>query len=382
MVLILAALVGVGAWISVRVTSTVAAKQEIETKRKTAPAAFDEVPVVQVTRAEAALWTPVLPFEGTIDARQRAELGFKVGGRLGSVGVRLGDKVKAGQLLGQLDAAEASAQRQAASAQLDAARAQVALAVDQESRTGRLVETGALASAQGVQAEQQRALAQAQAAAANAQLGLAQTTLANHVLVAPFAGVVTRAPSTRGAVVTPGQSLFEVVDNSKALLRGTVNEADAEYFREGAPVTVGGAKVGTVRVIVNVLDRITRRVPVEAELDPNQDLRVGSFVRATIGGAEKIPVFRVPGTALRPGSQGTLMIVEGDTLREAEVRFAVEAESGALLVRSGLQAHELVVVAPRPESKTGDRVKVAPREKAGEVAHSGDGAVPVVEGKK
>lgn len=76
------------------------------------------------------------------------------------------------------------------------------------------------------------------------------------------------------------------------------------------------------------------------------------------------------------------MIVEGDTLREAEVRFAVEAESGALLVRSGLQAHELVVVAPRPESKTGDRVKVAPREKAGEVAHSGDGAVPVVEGKK
>lgn len=359
MVLILAGVVGVGAWISVRVTTTVAAKQEIETKRKSAPAAFDEVPVVQIIRPQADEWTPILPFEGTIDANQRAELGFKVGGRLGSVRVRLGDKVKAGQLLGQLDAAEASAQKRAASAQLDAAHAQVALAVDQESRTGRLVETGALASAQGVQAEQQRALAQAQAAAANAQLGLAQTTLANHALVAPFAGVITRAPSTQGAVVSPGQALFEVVDNSAMLLRGTVNEADAELFKAGAPVTVDGTKVGTVRVIVNVLDRVTRRVPVEAELSPNQALRVGSFVRATIGGADKVAVFRVPGSALRPGSQGTLMVVDGETLREVEVRFAVEPETGALLVRSGLHGDEKVVASPRPEAKSGDRVKVA-----------------------
>lgn len=364
MILVFVALAGVGAWTFARVTTTVAAKQEIETKRKQAPVTLDEIFEVNVVRPERAEWVPVVPFEGTIDANQHAELGFKVGGRLGKVGVRLGDRVKAGQLLGQLDAQEASAQRQAAAAQLDAARAQVALTRDQEDRTGKLVQSGALASAQGVQAEQARALAEAQAAAASANLGLAQTTLANHALVAPFSGIVTRAPSTRGAVVAPGQALFEVVDNSRLLLRGTINEADVGYFAPGAPVLIDGKKVGAVRVVVGVLDRLTRRVPVEAELDPSDELRVGSFIRATIAGADKIPVFRLAGTALRPGSQGTVMVVEGDRLREVEVRFSVEPETGELLVRSGLRGDEQVVRAPRPEAATGDRVKVVDASQA------------------
>lgn len=358
LILVLLSIASVSAWTFARVSTTVAEKQEIASKRKQAPVSLEEVFEVNVVRPERAEWLPVVPFEGTIDANQRSELGFKVGGKLARVFVRLGDRVKTGQLLGQLDAQEAAAQKQAAAAQLDAARAQLALTRDQEDRTGKLVQSGALASAQGVQAEQARALAEAQAAAASANLGLAQTALANHTLVAPFSGIVTRAPSTQGSVVAPGQALFEIVDNSRLLLRGTINEADVGYFAPGAPVLIDGKKVGSVRVVVGVLDRVTRRVPVEAELDPSEDLRVGSFVRATIAGTDKISVFRLPGTALRPGSQGTVMVVEGDRLREVEVHFSVEPETGELLVRSGLRGDEQIVKAPRPEAATGDRVKV------------------------
>ncbi len=364
LVLVLVSLALVGTWTFTRVSTTVAEKQEIEEKRKRAPVSLDEIFEVNVVRPELAEWVPVVPFEGTIDANQRSELGFKVGGKLARVAVRLGDRVKTGQLLGQLDALEAAAQRQAAAAQLDAARAQLALTRDQEDRTGKLVQSGALASAQGVQAEQARALAEAQAAAASANLGLAQTSLANHTLVAPFSGIVTRAPSTQGSVVAPGQALFEIVDNSRLLLRGTINEADVAFFAPGAPVLIDGNKVGAVRVVVGVLDRLTRRVPVEAELDPSDALRVGSFVRAIIAGTDKISVFRLPGTALRPGSQGTVMVVEGDRLREVEVHFSVEPETGELLVRSGLRGDEQIVKAPRPEAATGDRVKVATANQA------------------
>jgi RND family efflux transporter MFP subunit len=354
-------LIGVTAWLATRVTTTVTAKKAIEVERRAKPQLADSAVEVTLAPLTRAKWGATAPLEGTVEAKDRAELAFKVGGRLASVNVRVGDRVKVGQLLGRLDSNEAAAQMRAAEAQLDAARAQTVLTEDQGQRTQKLVASGALAEATAVQATQADALSQAQARAAKAQLALAAASVSNHVLVAPFSGVVTRAPTTRGAVVGPGQALFEIVDNSELRLKGTVNEADAVLVAQGAPVTIetdAGVAKGKVRVVVEVLDRVTRRVPVEVDLEPHAALRVGSFVRAVIQSEREVDVIAVPGGALRSGSQDTLMIVVDGRLEERQVRFAVDPKSGTLLVRSGLEGTEQVVLLPRPEAKTGDSVRI------------------------
>jgi RND family efflux transporter MFP subunit len=362
-IMLVAFLVGVGGWLATRVSSTVQANKAIELDRKARPVVATDVTEVSLAPLGRGRWGAKVAIEGTVEAKDRAELAFKAGGRLAQVNVRVGDMVRAGQILGQLDANEAAAQLRAAEAQLEAARAQAALAADQGERTGKLVASGALAEATGVQAVQGRALAEAQVRAAAAQLSLVKATLSNHALVAPFSGVVTKAPTTRGSVVSPGQALFEVVDNSALRLKGTVNEADAALVAAGASVEVetdrGPAK-GKVRVVVQVLDRVTRRVPVEVDLDLHSGLRVGGFVRALISGEREVDVITVPGSSLRPGSQDTVLVVEGDRLAEKQIRFAVEPNTGTLLVRSGLRGDEKVVLAPRPEAKSGDLVKVIP----------------------
>lgn len=348
------------AWLGVRIATTVTQQKDIAAKRAANPPADADTLQVQVVGPVRASWIPSVSLEGTIEAEQRSLLGFKVGGRLTGVEVRLGDHVKAGQLLGRLDAGEAFAQQSAAKAQLEAAHAQVMLAQDTERRTAQLVKSGALTEANGVQAEGQRALAEAQAAAARAQLGLTGASLSNHTLTAPFAGVVTRAPSTRGAVVGPGEALFEIVDMSALRLKGSIGESDASLARVGSRVSIqtpSGVAVGHIRAVVGVLDAGTRRIPVEADVEPHDGLHVGSFVRATIDTDEPVAVWSVPGQALRPGSQDVVLVVRNGQLEERNVMFSVDTRSGNLLVRRGLMGNEQIVLSPRPEARSGDKVK-------------------------
>src|SRR5688500_9375884 len=79
-----------------------------------------------------------------------------------------------------------------------------------------------------------------------AGLALARSGVDSHPLSAPFAGTITRAPTGMGAVVAPGQVLFELVDTSTLKLSTTVTEADADLLATGAEVVVASER-GDVR---------------------------------------------------------------------------------------------------------------------------------------
>ena len=368
----IAAVVGLVGWTVTRVTAANQAREAMEQKReeesKRAAAVAAAPQPARWVLGKAETWQPVVEFEGTVAAAQSAELGFKAGGRLGKVRVKLGDVVKAGALLATLDANEAAAQLRAATAQAAAAKAQLELATDSERRTQQMVQSGSVPEARGVESVQQKALAQAQLEAARAQIGLAQVSLANHSLVAPFAGTITKAPDAVGAVVAPGTPLFSIADLRTLKLKGTVSEQDANLLAVGTPVEVQserGTVKGKITVIIGVMDASTRRVPVEASLDNEggATLRAGSFVRARAQGGEPLQVLRLPHEVLRPGSQDEIFIERGGVLESRRVVFAV-AQDGALLVRQGLQAAEHVILSPKAEAKTGDKVAAPPAEKA------------------
>jgi hypothetical protein len=167
-------------------------------------------------------------------------------------------------------------------------------------------------------------------------------------------------------VVSPGQSLFGLVDTSKLKLSTTLSENVANLLAEGAQVHIAterGEIVGRVTAILSTLDARTRRVPIVAEFENSAKgaprLRAGSFVRAWVQSREAISVLRVPHGVLRPGSQDEVLAVHPETskLELRRVVFSVDPE-GALLMRSGIGASDRLVLNPIPEAAAGDLVQV------------------------
>jgi len=367
-ILVLGALtLGFAGWTGVRIHAAKQAQEAVSSKRTAAAQKAVEQATapahVRVTRAESQTWQPLVEFEGSLMAAQSAALGFKVNGRISAVGVKLGQVVKAGTLLGRLDANEAAAQVRSADAQLRAAQAQLSLAEDNARRTSTMVQSGALAETMGVQSASQLSLASAQLDAAKAGLSLSQVNLQNQNLVAPFAGTVTRVPDGVGTVVSPSMVLFELMDLSALKLKGSVSENDANLIRAGAPVEISterGTATGVVSTVLGAVDPSTRRVPLEALFDNksgSEKLRSGAFVRARIQGGAPLSVLRLPHEALRPGSQDEVLVVQGEVLLAKRVTYAL-GKDGSLLIRQGLDAADRVVLSPKPEAKTGDRVLV------------------------
>jgi RND family efflux transporter MFP subunit len=356
---------GFAGWVGVRIHAATTQKKAIaEQRANDARRTANELrsaPKVRVIVPVGAEWAPAVEIDGTLAAARSAELGFETPGRLAQVSVRVGDTVKVGQVLASLDTGEISAQLKAAQAQVRAAEAQLTLAADQERRTATMVQSGSLAEANGVQSTQQKALATAQLDAARAQVTLSQVAAGNHRLVAPFAGSVTRAPEGVGGVVGPGSVLFEIVDLSKLKLRGTLGEHDAGLVQPGATISIEsehGSVEGTVSVVLGSVDPSTRRVRMEADID-NQDkrLRAGSFVRGVVRAGATMPVLKLPHDVLRPGAQDELFVVAGGVLASRRVVYAVSPE-GELLVRRGLAPGEQVVRSPKSDTQAGEQVEL------------------------
>lgn len=360
---------GLVAWTGTRISAatkvqaSLAEKRAQEAERNLALAKQPER--VQVVQGKPGSWLPSVELDGTLAAQQSASVGFKVGGKIGSLRVKVGDQVRAGALLATLDATEAGAQAAAASAQVRAAEAQLALAQDSERRTQALVQSGSFAEASGVQVSQQRALALAQLDTAKAQASLSRVSLGNHTLVAPFAGTITKVPDGIGEVVGPGAPLFDIVNTKVLKLSTTVSEHDANLLTLGAPVTLDletGKATGRISAVLGTVDQQTRRVPVEASFDNPGFLRAGAFVQARVDAKNQISVLRLPHEVLRPGSQDEVVVV-GDDGR-LDVRHVVLAvdKDGTLLVRRGLGPSDKLVAKPKPEAKAGDVVTVESAE--------------------
>lgn len=360
-------LVLLGGALGVRFVQATKKSAAVEEQRASTHAAAvaqaDKAPVVAVTKGQPASWQPSVALEGSVSAGQEVDLGFKVSGRIAKLHARLGDSVRAGALLASLEDREARAQVAAAEAQARAAEAQLALAGDAKSRVETLVQAGAQAQATGVQSAKQHDLAAAQLDAARAQGELARSYLESHALRAPFEGTITRAPGGPGAVVNPMSPLnavFHLVDARTIKLAGTIAERELGIVKPGDPVTVNvaGREVqGKLVAVVGATDPMTRRVPIEALLENGKESPIlpGQYVRASIRGGAAVPVLALPATALRPGSQDEIFVVEGGKLHLRRVVFAV-GDGGKLLVREGLDAKDDVATSPAADWHDGDAV--------------------------
>ena len=265
---------------------------------------------------------------GSLAPRRTIGLTSQVSGTVSEVNFRVGDAVKEGDVLVQVDIETLSIQLQQQKSTAEATRAQLALAQTTVERTAKLLERGLVPSA-NLDAEQSSLEAlQSNLKALEGQVAAAEIGLRNATIVAPFDGVVAARSVEPGQVTAPGAALMQLVDLSVMEMTAYVPVSASPSVSPGQPVmlTVEGLPgrqfEGSVNGISPVATQGTRTVPVLVTVaNPAGELRGGMFATGHIVTAESSNALAVPPTAIRADADGNyiLKIVDGALVRQPVV---------------------------------------------------------------
>lgn len=354
---------------------------------ETAAAAAEQPPVAVTTATvtESPL-TDATEFGGVVQAKTTATVAARVMAPVLTVRVAPGDRVRAGQVLVELDgrdltaharsavagaaqaregAVAAAADVRAAEAALTLARAthaRIAALHDKKSATAQELDeaTAALAAAEARQAgaaarvqESAAAIERSAAAsdAATATAGFLQVT-------APFDGMVTEKLVEPGNLATPGMPLLRVEDTRAFRLETRVDESRVAAIAPGARVEVeiesaAGQTTtiaGTVAEVSRAFDAGTRSFLVKIDLPSSPGLRSGAFGRARLPGRARTALTVPVPAVVRQGQVTSVYVVDDGVARLRLVRLRGSE------VLAGLRAGEAVIVSPPAGLRDGRRV--------------------------
>ncbi len=347
---------------------------------------------VQVVKAERRQLPRTVVAVGTLAAEDRAELGFKVAGRLERWNVDLGSRVSAGAVLAELDARDYELRRDRARAALEQARARLGLPVSGDNdeldpeqvgivrqakarleqatvslnRSRELRDQGILAQSEYDAADAAFKVAQSQYNDAleevnnrrgilserRSDLALAEQQLTDTRLVAPFSGAVQQRRANLGEYLAAGAPVLTLVKLTPLRLRLDVPEREAQSIRTGQEVAVRteGAEdawPGRIVRLSPAIEEASRSLIVEAEVDNSKGLlRPGSFARAEIRTESGGDSLVVPESSLVlfAGIEKVVTVKDGRAL-ERPVTTGRRA-GDQVEVLSGLEDGEPVVVKP------------------------------------
>ena len=360
---------------------------------------------VQVVRAEKRQIPRTVVAVGTLAAEDRAELGFKVPGRIDRWNVDLGSRVTAGAVLAQLDARDYELRRDRARAALEQARARLGLPVAGDTDDLDAASVGIVRQAKArldqatvnldrsKELHQQGILSQAELDATDAafkvaqsvhndaleevnnrrgilaerrsDLALAAQQLTDTRLHAPFSGAVQQRTANLGEYVAAGAPVLTLVKLTPLRLRLDVPEREALNIRAGQEVAVRtegatDAWPGRIVRLSPALEEANRSLIVEAEVDNTRGLlRPGSFARAEIvteSGGDSL-VVPASSVVLFAGIEKVVTIKDGKAL---ERPVTTGRRSGEVVeILTGLQDGDTVVVKPG-NLTTGATVEISP----------------------
>lgn len=313
---------------------------------------------VLVARADAATGhgaDGLSAYAGEIRAREEAALSFRVGGKLVRRLVDVGDRVRKGDLLAELDPGDLRLQVEALQAELAAADAQLARARADHARTASLSRDQLVSrSALDQQTAALRA-AEGQARAARAQFDLSRNQAAYSQLRAPQDGVVASRQVEAGQVVAAGQPVFGLAADGGREVAFALPESGIRDFKVGQAVVIelwstqGERIPGRIREIAPAADPQARTYAARATLEGDAArVDLGQSARVYIPAALSGDALRLPLSALHRGDKGQAVVWTVDPkvnkARRVPVRIGPYAADG-VAVLSGLKPTEWVVMA-------------------------------------
>ena len=329
---------------------------------------------------------------GTLNPVVLVNVGTQVSGTVKKLHVDFNDRVKAGQVLLELDPALLQAQVRQDEANLASARAALDLAVANEARSRTLWSQDSIARQALDTAIQARASAEAQVKQAEAQLAKDRTNLDYSVIRSPVSGVVVNRAVDLGQTVAASfqtPMLFQIAqDLSKMQIDSSFAEADIGNIKVGQPVqfTVDAfpdrtfsARVKQIRLNATTQQNVVTYDVVVAVDNPGELLMPGMTAYVNVQVAQRKDVLTVPNAALRfrptestevvqrgkappraSGHSGTVYVLEARKLRAVPVQTGISDGRVTEIVAGDLNAGDSVVIgvqAAAPEAPSTLRLR-------------------------
>ncbi|HEU4728102.1 MAG TPA: efflux RND transporter periplasmic adaptor subunit [Kofleriaceae bacterium] len=319
-------------------------------KKNEAPVAKAPPPPIKVPLivAQEAPAPEVLTVTGMIAADQRSEVTADTQGKVVAVLIERGQRVKMGQPVVQLDVRTAALSAREAQANLEAARAQKALAEEECKRAQTLLDKGAITRSEYDRQITQCTSTLQQVSAAQARADMITKSISDGLVRAPFDGQVTEKSVAPGEWVAPGRTLFTLVDDDPLRIELSVPEAAVPAMQKGQKVELvavaqpGKTYGATVTRVGGEIGK-NRALIVEATLDPQKDLVPGMFAEAriTIGQTPR-PVVPKEAVVQRAKLWHAFVAVKGE-LQDRIVQVGPATSPDQVSILQGLSKGDKVV---------------------------------------
>ena len=360
----------IGAAVAVAIVALVLAMMMGRSATETAPqAAGGQVPTVTVVVPGRSQVGRTITASGPLAARRDQPIGIAgSGGRVVRVLVDAGSWVRAGQVLAVVDRSVQAQQASQLAAQVDAARANAALAQSNYERAISLQGRGFVSKAEIDSKRATRDAANAQVRVAQAQLAATRAEIGRLNVVAPMSGLILSRSVEVGQVVGPGSpALFRLAEGGAMEMRAQLSQQDLAFVHVGLAATVipvGSTQTiaGNVWQVAPVIDPQSRLGEVRIAIPYSPGIRPGGFAEARINsGTTTAPL--LPQSAVLSDDKGNYVYIINakNEVERRNVEIGTVDENG-VTVTTGLSGNEAVVLSAGPFLNPGQ--KVSPRRQA------------------
>lgn len=307
-------------------------------------------------------------FAAEVRARTETRLAFRVPGRLNQRPAEVGQRVRAGQLLAQLDATDLKLSQDSARSAVQAAQASVELGAAELERYQNLRQQGFISALELERRETALLAQRSQLAQAQAQLAVQGNQAGYTSLVATAAGVVTAVEAETGAVLAAGAPVLRLAHDGARDAVFAVPEDAAAGLRQllrvpGALRVQAWAKpdaiAATVREVAASADPVTRTFLVKAELAAS-DLQLGQTLTVRVEQAARSGVVRLPLSALmqQQGSAAVWLLDTSTLTVRSQPVVVAGADGNQVVVAQGLSPGQVVVTAGVHTLTAGQKVQL------------------------
>jgi membrane fusion protein (multidrug efflux system) len=276
-------------------------------------------------------------FSGTFEPDKETKISSETQGKINQVMVEVGDMVRKGQTLIQLDNSLLKLQLQSVEVQIDGLETDV-------KRFSILAKADAV---QGIQLEK----AELGLRSARIQKATVQEQINKTIIKAPFDGIVTAKLSEEGAFAAPGIPLLQITAISK--LRFTVNipENDLISFKKNAIYTVTADAYPSLNLkgklsLIGSKANMGSSFPIQFDIQNTADLKIkaGMFGKVHIGEATNENGFVIPSAALvGSSSEPKVYLVKNGKAYLSNVTISKRFQN-KILIAKGLNEGDVVVI--------------------------------------
>lgn len=307
---------------------------------------------VYVKTAEVTVeeFSSELTLPGKLSAKETVVITAKVSGDITVLKKDLGESVKAGTVLGCIDAEMYALQTEKAKIAMETARLSYENQVKLHANNKALYESGALSKTAYDGSELQTNVSRLQKEMAENDFRLAQKNSNNTVIKSPVQGIVSERSIELGENVGMGSPLFTVVNVNELYAEAGVFESARAILQVGDEVTVisdttGEEHIGTIAFIGPVPEQDTDLYPVKVLIgNSDQKLMPGMFVTMTVKtGVQESTVAVAKKAVFNDQGKDYVYVVKNDVAVKQEVVIGDSADSQFKVI-SGLVPGDQVVV--------------------------------------